>query len=122
MFAARNISVISLKWSRENKTDIWANVECPCHSADGKVLDPDTALRHILGQTSAIGIDKNVAERVVKGWERGEKLVMKLGYAVTKMFICWQHSCMHTFLYTYIYTAPRGSNGQLVCRFEEDRA
>ena len=46
----RNVaSVRSRTWrkvGRANKIE----VECPCHAADGKALDPETALRLILGQ------------------------------------------------------------------------
>lgn len=71
------------------------DVECPCESK-GSTLDSDAAMQRILGQVAAIGVPDGIAKVVVAKQTRGEFLVMRLGYAVTHMFKCWQASCSAT--------------------------
>ena len=45
-----------------------ANVECPCHATNGKALDDETALRHILGQVGASLFFRNASHIGEMNW------------------------------------------------------
>merc|ERR1712070_6473 len=77
----------------------YATVECPCREK-GKAIGSEEALRRILGQAASIGISGNHAGAVLRYTRnpqahktRGQDLLMKTGYAVTKMFTCWTNRC-----------------------------
>jgi len=68
-------------------------VECPCSAADGDTLNQTTALRYILGQVAAVGVPKEIADRVAADETRADGFMMQMGYAVTKMISCWDTKC-----------------------------
>ena len=92
------------KWElrRSGTDEVLGTVSCPCSNSEG-TLGEMTALRHILGQVGAMGVDQDVAKKVIdEGWQGGG-YVTKIGALHVLACYCRRRHHHHRHHHHYYY-------------------
>ena len=133
--ASTQAKIVSVGTSTHPKWDLYnikswkpgarvvGSIDCPCSASNGSPIDAPTALSHIIGQMGAMGLDVDIAKKIVskkidkfghvrKGAEyvaalgmypvvcaayvwavHAKGAVLATGYTAVIMMNCWQRTC-----------------------------
>jgi len=110
--ASTQAKIVSVGTSTHPKWDLYnikswkpgarvvGSIDCPCSASNGSPMDAPTALSHIIGQMGAMGLDVDIAKKIVQKKidkfghvRKGAEYVAALGYTAVIMMNCWQRTC-----------------------------